>query len=325
MPSIAPEPGKARYTHVAVAAIVNERQQVLISLRPEHVHQGGLWEFPGGKLEVGESVTDALDREIYEELGVRLTRKRPLIRVPYQYPDKFVLLDVWMVDAFAGEPRGREGQSLAWMDVDALSIERFPAANAPIIRALQLPDRYLITPEPRGETGAFLEQLRASLDAGVRLVQLRAKSLDPGDYVTLARRVVDLCHAKGASVLLNSEPERALALSADGVHLTAARLARAERRPLPAGRWVAASCHSPEDLLRAQALGADFAVLSPVQATASHPGAATLGWQKFCEWTDRCAIPVYALGGMTPPDIDAAIRYGGQGIAGIRGLWGGVQ
>jgi 8-oxo-dGTP diphosphatase len=325
MPNIAPEAATAVYTHVAVAAIVNGRRRVLVSLRPRHVHQGGLWEFPGGKLEAGESVTEALDREIQEELGVRPVRKRPLIRIPHQYPDRSVLLDVWKVDAFAGEPQGREGQALEWVDIDGLAPERFPAANAPIIRALQLPDRYLITPEPHRGGAAFLRQLRASLEEGVALVQLRVKSLEANEYMTLAHQVVDLCHARGAKVLLNGAPERALAAEADGVHLDGSRLAGMDRRPLPSGLWVAASCHSPEDLARAQRLGVDFAVLSPVQATASHPEAAGLGWQKFAEWVDHCIIPVYALGGMDVSDIDIAARHGGQGVAAIRALWARVR
>jgi len=182
----------APVTHVAVAAIVNERQQVLVSLRPEHVHQGGLWEFPGGKLEAGESVQAALKREIHEELGVSVTRARPLIRIPHRYPDKAVLLDVWRVDAFQGDPHGREGQVVEWLPIDALAARAFPAANRPIIRALQLPLEYLITPEPDGGAEPFLQQLCCSLETGVRLVQLRAKSLSPDAYEALARQAIEL-------------------------------------------------------------------------------------------------------------------------------------
>jgi 8-oxo-dGTP diphosphatase len=307
--------------HVAVAAIVNERQQALVALRPGHVHQGGLWEFPGGKLEPGESVIQALRRELDEELGIRIGRARPLIRVRHRYPDKAVLLDVWKVDAFEGIPRGRQGQPLEWVAVDELAARTFPAANLPIIRALRLPLEYLITPEPGAEPERFLQRLGDRLEAGVKLVQFRAASLVPAVYRDLAREVIALCREHQARVLLNSEPQLAQRLEADGVHLNGRRLVAARRRPLPDSLWVAASCHSPRDLRLAEALGCDFAVLSPVKPTVSHPAAQALGWTRFASWVDDCAIPVYALGGMLRCDCAEALHRGAQGIAGIGGLW----
>ncbi len=312
----------APVTQVAVAAIVNARQQVLVSLRPNHVHQGGLWEFPGGKLEAGESVQAALNREIHEELGVSVTRARPLIRIPHRYPDKAVLLDVWRVDAFQGNPHGKERQVVEWLPIDALAARAFPAANRSIIRALQLPLEYLITPEPDGGAEPFLQQLCCSLQTGVRLVQLRAKSLSPDAYEALARQAIELCRRYGARILLNSEPQLVQHVGADGVHLSGTRLAATRHRPLPDGFWVGASCHRPDDLAMAANAGADFAVLSPLKTTASHPAAAPLGWVRFSDWLDDCTIPVYALGGMSRSDIDSAIHSGAQGIAAIRALWG---
>ena len=225
MRNTAAENAATPFTHVAVAAIVNERQQVLVSLRPDHVHQGGLWEFPGGKLEAGESVRAALDREIHEELGLSVTRARPLIRIRHRYPDKAVVLDVWRVDGFQGAAHGREGQVIEWLAIEALAARAFPAANRSIIRALQLPVEYLITPEPEDTAERFLQQLRASLEAGVRLVQLRAKALSPAEYEALARRTIELCRRYGARILLNSDPQLVQRLGADGVHLSGARLA----------------------------------------------------------------------------------------------------
>ena len=320
MPNIAPEGSNATAVHVAVAAIVNARGEVLVSRRPDHVHQGGLWEFPGGKVEPGEAVVDALVREIYEELGIRPTASRPLIRIPHRYPDRSVLLDVWKVDGISGEPHGREGQAVRWQAIDLLAPDDFPAANVPIIKALQLPTAYLITPEPDGCTETFLNRLNASLAQGARLVQLRAKTLGDRAYATLAREVIRVCHAHGAAVLLNSAPELVTSLGADGVHLDSRRLAETPQRPLASGLWVAASCHSPGELSRAEAVQADFAVLSPVSATASHPAVSPIGWHRFSQWVDGCKIPVYALGGMSYADIDAAIRHGAQGIAGISAL-----
>jgi 8-oxo-dGTP diphosphatase len=319
--------------HVAVAAIINPQRQVLLSLRPDHLHQGGLWEFPGGKLEPGESVRQALQREIVEELGLRIDAARPLIRVRHRYADRQVLLDVWRVDEFSGRAQGCEGQRIEWVPVEALAERSFPAANGPIIRALQLPSAYLITPDPDHysdpgpgrEHESFLQRLQVALAAGVELVQLRAPRLDPPAYAALARSVITLGHQYGARVLLNAGAELVEQLGADGLHLNSQRLAQAVQRPLTSRFTVIASCHSQEQLRQAGRLGVDGAVLSPVQSTASHPGAPPLGWTRFAEWVDACSFPVYALGGMSADDVTVAQAHGGQGIAAIRGLWPGAR
>jgi 8-oxo-dGTP diphosphatase len=307
--------------HVAVAAIVNARREVLLSLRAQHLHQGGLWEFPGGKLEYGESVGHALEREIAEELGIRIGASRPLIRVHHRYPDREVLLDVWRVEEFAGQVRGLEGQVVEWVPIEQLAMRAFPAANRPIIQALQLPSAYLITPEPDSRQEIFLRQLQGALEAGVELVQLRASRLNPGDYADLARSVVAVCRQHGARVLLNADASLVEQLGADGLHLNSQRLAQTASRPLSPEFKVIASCHSQEQLRQAGRIGVDAAVLSPVQPTASHPGVSPLGWARFADWVDDCPFPVYALGGMTPADIATAQTHGGHGIAAIRALW----
>jgi len=306
---------------VAAAVVCDTAGRILIARRPTHVHQGGLWEFPGGKLEPGETAAQALDRELWEELGIRPTRCRRLLRIPHRYPDRHVLLDVWRVDAFEGEPVGRQGQPLRWVEPDALPEYAFPAANRPIIAAARLPDRYLITPEGEGRA-SLLAGLRRATERGVRLVQLRAPGLEPDAYAALAREAIDLCRAHGVRILLNAAPELALELGADGVHLTARRLRELPARPVPPELWCAASCHDAEELARAQALGADFAVLSPVQATASHPGTEPLGWHAFAELVRDVPLPVYALGGVGPADLPQAYAARAQGVAAIRALWG---
>jgi 8-oxo-dGTP diphosphatase len=318
MPNTAPEDA---VLHVAVAAIVDRQDRVLLSLRPDHVHQGGLWEFPGGKLESNESVGQALDREIHEELGIHIVTARPLIRIRHSYPDCDVLLDVWRVDGFDGAAQGREGQAIEWVPVQRLDQKTMPAANRPIIRALQLPSVYLITPEPEPQQTLFLQCLEAALHAGITLVQLRAPGLEPRSYAQLAQQVVSLCHHHRARVLLNADAELVEQTGADGLHLNSQRLARYQTRPLPEHLLLTASCHDQQQLQQAREIGVDAAVVSPVQPTASHPGAKALGWAQFAEWVEHCAFPVYALGGMTAGDIATAQQHGGQGIAAIRALW----
>lgn len=317
-PSIEPE---SRVIQVAAGAIADARGRILITKRPDGVHQGGLWEFPGGKLEPGEAPRAALARELREELGIEVLAAGPLIRIHHDYGDRHVLLAVYRVTAFAGEPQGREGQPLAWVDPWAMDPDAFPAADRPVILALRLPPLYLITGEDPRDPERFLERLSHALAAGVRLVQLRAHGLDDEAYADLARAAYPVCKIHGARLLLNRDPALVRELPGHGLHLTAARLADLERRPLGTDRLVGASCHHAGELARAAALGLDYALLSPVQATASHPDARPLGWDAFAELTDEAAIPVYALGGLAPSDLDLAVTHGAQGVAAIRGLW----
>lgn len=304
--------------HVAAAVIVNARGEVLISRRHAQAHQGGLWEFPGGKVDAGETVYAALCRELHEELGIEVAAARPLIRVPYRYPDKSVLLDVWHVSAFRGTPHGREGQPLQWVAPPLLPQFAFPAANRPVVTAARLPDLYLITPEPEPD---LLDRLERAWAAGIRLVQLRAKGLDERAYTELARTVRARARAVGADVLLNAAPALALELDAAGVHLDARRLMALRQRPLSADRWVAASCHTADELAQAVRIGCDFAVVGPVQPTASHPDAAHLDWAGLRALCADVPLPVYALGGLGAGDLPAAWQAGAQGVAAIRALW----
>jgi 8-oxo-dGTP diphosphatase len=123
--------------HVAVGVISNEESQVLIARRAVHLHQGGRWEFPGGKVDAGEDVYAALCRELHEELDIRVISAEPLMCVDYDYPDRRVQLDVWWVRRHGGTAHGREGQALRWAPIGELAPAEFPAANAAIIARLQ--------------------------------------------------------------------------------------------------------------------------------------------------------------------------------------------
>ncbi len=122
--------------HVAVGVIVRGRQ-TFVCLRGAHQHQGGKWEFPGGKVDDGETVTDALSRELAEEIGIKVLNSQPLTVIQHDYADKQVILDVHRVEAFEGTPYGREGQQSQWLDIADLDARHFPAANVAIIEALQ--------------------------------------------------------------------------------------------------------------------------------------------------------------------------------------------
>lgn len=306
--------------HVAAAALVDPQGRVLIARRHEDAHQGGLWEFPGGKCEPGESIQSALQRELNEELGIDVIAHRPLIRITHHYVDRSVLLDVHRVDGWTGEPHGREGQPLAWVSPADLASYPMPEADVPIVRALQLPDRYLITPADAPNTAVFLKNLERAIDEGISLVQLRVFGLEQDAHFALHRAVRELCDARGAQLLINGAASLPADTGAAGIHLSSRQLREAHERPDCAG-LLAASCHTAEDLQRAQAIGADFAVLSPVLPTRSHPDANPLGWERFSQLVDEVALPVYALGGMQAGLMEVAWASGAQGVAGIRGFW----
>ncbi|SFC04792.1 8-oxo-dGTP diphosphatase [Marinospirillum celere] len=306
---------------VAAAAIINDQQEVLISKRPHDVDQGGLWEFPGGKLAPYETGYQALKREIHEELGITLTRARPLLRINHAYPHKKILLDVWKVESFQGEPWGREGQPVRWVKLDELVNYSFPDANKPIIQALTLPDEYVITGDCNDPDHA-LERLQELLTAGAKLIQLRQPTLSEEDFCLLAERFQEACQAAGARLLLNAAPELLKKVDAAGIHLTGQRLMALKERPVGQDKLLAASCHDPASIRQAVKLDADFITLSPVLPTTTHPEAAPLGWQRFKELVEyEAKMPVFALGGMRPSDRQRIFALGGQGVAGISHFW----
>jgi len=185
---------------------------------------------------------------------------------------------------------------------------------------MTLPTHYLITPGI-GEESEFFAALERSLEAGTRLLHFRGKGLEREVYAELARRVLALSGRHGARVLLSGDPELVITLGADGLHLDSKALQQAETRPLPEGYMLAVSGHDLASLQHGEAIGANLAVLSPVNYTSAHPDIAPLGWEGFAAITAALKIPVYALGGVSADDEQTAIDAGGQGVAGNKGYW----
>ena len=299
--------------------VFNPQGDVLISRRAEYLHQGGKWEFPGGKVEPGETAFQALQRELLEELGVGLQRADPLVQIPYAYDDKKVFLDVWVSKGYSGAVESREGQPWRWLPLSQLEDYEFPAANQGIIDSLLLPREYVITPEPEDQQ-SFLEQLSQVLRSGIKMLQLRCKTLSRKQYLDLAVQVAEQCRDQGVLLFLNGDPDLLSQVSADGLHLSSFWLQQLRSRPDV--RWVSAACHNAEELNKAQTLGVNCVLASPVQATQSHPWAHPLGWDGFENLVNQARVPVYALGGIKPSDLQQIRQRGGQGVAGIRGFWG---
>lgn len=309
--------------HVAVGVILNADGQILVARRADTQHLGGLWEFPGGKLEPGETVQQALQRELREELAIEVLGQRPLCRIEHTYPGKAVLLDVWIVDSFDGTPVGMEQQPLRWLDVDQLKPEEFPAANRLIIRRLRLPDFVAIVDAKTWPS----KPLHTSRNTLIRLRWADKKNYS--NYLDCALNMLAEKRLQAHAAVLdldvslidhNGTASQTLLTRAEalaGFHISSTTLREITQRPVPDHFLLGASCHNEAELRLAASLDCDYVLLSPVQATASHPEAQPLGWQQFENLAAASPVPVYALGGMRPGDLEKAQSMGAKGIAGI--------
>jgi 8-oxo-dGTP diphosphatase len=316
--------------HVVAGVIENARGRILLTRRTAGRDLAGNWEFPGGKVDPGETPEQALARELQEELGIHVQSSTPLIAVPHAYPQKRILLDVRRITTWSGHASGRERQAMTWAAPGKLDSYPMPPADRPVIAALRQPDRYLITPEPDTQRlDAFLIGIERAIANGVRRVQLRCHALDADALRSLALRVQKRCRAKRAELLINCSDARQMELARElgvGVHMRAAMLMQVTERQWLSefrerGASVAASCHDAAELAQAEALGLDFVVLGPLRTTASHPDRTPLGWPAFAALRENASLPIYALGGMGVDDLVHARTNGAQGIAAIRALW----
>lgn len=308
-----------KVTEVAAAVIQRPDGSFLLAQRPEGKPYPGYWEFPGGKVEPGESARQALQREIKEELDVEIVQATPWITRVHAYTHATVRLHFFRVSAWSGEFRGLENQAHIWQRVEALDVGPMLPANTPIFRALSLPPLYALTHATQLGASAFLQRLDQALARGLRLIQLREKQLPAAALLTLAAEIVKRAHAHGARVLINSDIELAQSSGADGVHLSAAQLMQSAHRPeFP---LVGASCHIRAEIEHAAALQLDFAVLGAVKSTPTHPGQTPLGWERFQTLIAAAALPVYAIGGLTLEDVAQAQACGAHGVAMQRAAW----
>ena len=343
---------KNKIVEVAAAVLQRPDGSFLLAQRPADKIWAGYWEFPGGKIESGETPYHALVRELREELGITVTTAYPWVTRVFTYPHATVRLNFFRVTAWSGELHPHEGQEFAWQRTISLtlptnlmpkgvlpyaptdvrivgaygntpdhrvSVSPLLPANAPILRALSLPTLYAISNVQELGEQEFMRRLEAALLNGLRLVQLREKNYSREAVRDLALKMLPLLRQHDAHLIINADIELAKEVGADGVQLTGAQLTGLHERP--AVEWCAASCHNAEELRRAEDMGCDFALLSPVLPTRSHPGAPHLGWDGFASNVAGSSIPVYALGGLMEGDMQTAWQHGAHGIALLRQAW----
>lgn len=315
-------PHPCKVMQVAAAVILRSDGQFLLAQRPAGKPYAGYWEFPGGKLLANETPLAALTRELKEELDIDVIEAWPWVTRGYSYPHANVRLNFFRVARWRGNVRGLEAQALAWQRPGEVSVTPMLPANAPILRALTLPPVYAISNAHEVGIELFLARLRASLQQGVKMIQLREKEMPAAQFRDFAASVLDLAAPYEARVLLNSaHAAHAEEIGAHGVHFTADHLLQAGSRP--DFELCGASCHDAAELKRAAGLEFDFAVLGPVQKTPTHRDDNVMGWRNFSRLVSGYSLPVYAIGGMRAADLRQAFSAGAQGAAMIRGAWEG--
>jgi 8-oxo-dGTP diphosphatase len=330
-----------KITDVAVAVFIKPDGTFLLSSRPEGKPYPGYWEFPGGKVEAGESVRDALVRELIEELNVVVTHATPWFTFMMHYTHATVRLHCWRVHAWHGHMngnmRGMEGQEFAWVTLNAMTVSPTLPGCVPIFKALALPYVYAITNASEMGVELYLQHLRALWSKNAsngrpalgfvnevvpQMVQVREKNMSRAACTSFAKSVIALAreceYSREVKVLINSDIALAHEVGTDGVHLTSAQLLTLKERPDFA--LVGASAHTREEIERACELKCDFVVLGAVQTTRTHPDQAPMGWTRFAELTEAVPLPCYALGGLAMADLKMAIEHGAHGVAMQRGL-----
>ena len=309
----------SKVVNVAAAVLLREDGMVLLASRPEGKGWAGWWEFPGGKIEAGETPFQALAREIDEELGIQVLEAYPWITRTFDYPEKTVKLHFFIVRNWQGIPEGKEGQILSWQNPHAVTVSPTLPANTPILDALKLPDVYAITNRYELGESVFLERLHEQLKRGLRLIQIREKNLNAIELADFTQRVLALTVPYQAKVLVNAPLNQVQSMGVDGVHLTSDRLMALDKKP--PNLLIGASCHQASELKHAAKLGLDFVLLSPVMPTQSHPQDLAMGWEAFGALIEDYPLPVYALGGMKLSHLNQAWTAGAHGVAMLREIW----
>lgn len=297
-----------KVVHVAIGLIMHQGK-ILVGWRDENLHQGGCYEFPGGKVEAHEDSRQAVIREIKEEVNLEIIVVKLFHRLQFEYPDRHVKLDFYLCRlSDAGQQAFQHWQ---WVDLDQLSQLTFPAANDVIIKRLNWTRYLAVSPENieqrKPKNNIELVYLRTSSAPELKLIRALQTYLP---QIKLILRLQDYL------VL-----DQALQQQVFAIHFNGEQLAQCQDLAEFENINIIAACHCTADIVKANQLGCDAILLSPVLATPSHPEQQGMGWPQFHHLAAQAEMPVYALGGMQIEDLPAAQQHAAYGIAGISNFW----
>lgn len=308
-------PAPRRVVDVAVGVVRGPDGRVLMTERTAGKPGAGFWEFPGGKVDPGEDPAQAAKRELLEEVGLRARKLAPGPVHEHDFATTRVRLHFFHVRSWEGQAQSKEGQRLAWVEPARPAVGPVLPSVERALATLALPEVAAVARPGRASDGAegVLARLPTLLARGLRLLIVRAPEMAPAQRVQLTRRLRQLAHGSPLRLLVSATALEAHQSGACGLHSSAAELARTTARPQV--RLWAVSAHNAGDLERAAALGADFALVSPVLPSPTHPTQPALGWDGLRELAASCPMPLYAQGGMRPSDLGTARDTGALGVA----------
>ena len=307
------------HVNVSVAVLINNNRQVLLGQRPHPKSWEGWWEFPGGKIEKGETSVDALYREIDEEIGVKITQFKKWVIRKYSHGGNDITLHFFKVYGWEGEVTSKENQKLVWTHLQNPNVSPILPANLFIQKAFDLPKYYAITNLSETSKKVFFNQLQNRISNGLKMIQVREKNISFDKFKIFSNEVIKICKPKGVKVIINSDVNLAYEIKADGVHLRSKDLISIKK--IPKNLIVSASCHTQEEIYIAEKLNINFLVLSAIKKTLSHPDIKPIGWDEFEKIVNRVNTPIYALGGLGVNDYSVALENGAIGIASQRSIW----
>ncbi|ALE52375.1 hypothetical protein SP60_03560 [Candidatus Thioglobus autotrophicus] len=297
-----------------VGVLQNSANEILIAKRQAHQFMSGFWELPGGKIEPNESEQQAIIRELKEELGIIVTDLSIHQTMVYQYTDRIVELSIYTINQYQNTPEGIEGQEIVWTNIKDLSQYKLLPTMTAFINSITLPNKYWITPSSNHQSEAWTRKFDEKLKQGIGLIQLRSKVDINSNFIA---ELYNKCTQNNVKLLLNIPNKTFNESYCDGWHLTTGEMLKIHNRPCANDKILGVSTHDLTEALKAQEIGADFVVISPVQATQTHPDTSPIGWEAAGEVIKKLNIPVYFLGGMTINDLNKTLKLGAQGIAGV--------
>ncbi len=297
-----------------VGVLRNNSGQILIAKRQDHQFMAGFWELPGGKIEGNENIEQTIIRELDEELGIEVVDLSLHQTMQHTYNDRIIELTICNIDRFKKTPAGIEGQQIAWVDIYKLHTYELLPTMKSFINSITLPNKYWITPSSNHQSDEWLAKFDEKMTQDIELIQLRSKIQLESSFIA---ELHNKCLQHNVKLLLNTVEKSFNEAYCDGWHITTGEMLKLNKRPCDEDKLLGASTHDLIEALKAQEIGADFVVISPVQATQTHPDTIPIGWEKAKEVVDKLNIPVYFLGGMGSDDLDETLRLGAQGIAGV--------